>query len=101
MIYLDNAATSCPKPPEVVAAVAQALQDVCANPSRGAYELSLEASRSLLRTRRAAARLFGIRDEARVIFTLNATHALNMALKGLLGFGRRPAVTGPCPRATS
>ena len=85
MIYLDNAATSCPKPPEVVAAVAQALQDVCANPSRGAYELSLEASRSLLRTRRAAARLFGIRDEARVIFTLNATHALNMALKGLLG----------------
>ena len=85
MIYLDNAATSCPKPPEVVAAVAQALQDVCANPSRGAYELSLEASRSLLRTRRSAARLFGIRDEARVIFTLNATHALNMALKGLLG----------------
>ena len=84
MIYLDNAATSCPKPPEVVAAVAQALQDVCANPSRGAYELSLEASRSLLRTRRAAARLFGIRDEARVIFTLNATHALNIALKGLL-----------------
>ncbi len=84
MIYLDNAATSCPKPPEVVAAVAQALQDVCANPSRGAYELSVEASRALLRTRRAVAHLFGIRDEARVIFTLNATHALNIALKGLL-----------------
>ena len=38
MIYLDNAATSCPKPPEVVEAVAQALTDVCANPSRGAYD---------------------------------------------------------------
>jgi len=84
MIYLDNAATSCPKPPEVVAAVSQALSDVCANPSRGAYELSLEASRSLLRTRRALAQLFNIRDESRVVFTLNATHALNIAIKGLL-----------------
>jgi selenocysteine lyase/cysteine desulfurase len=84
MIYLDNAATSCPKPPEVVEAVAQALTDVCANPSRGAYELSLQASRNLLRTRQAVAALFNIKDESRVIFTLNATHALNIALKGLL-----------------
>ena len=58
MIYLDNAATSCPKPHEVVEAITQALSDVCANPSRGAYELSLQASRSLLRTRRAVADLF-------------------------------------------
>jgi len=94
MIYLDNAATSCPKPPEVIAAVTQALEEVCANPSRGAYELSLRASRSLLDTRRAAARLFGIADDSRVIFTLNATHALNMALKGLLS--RR----GPGDRAS-
>ena len=85
MIYLDNAATSCPKPREVVQAVEQALSDVCANPSRGAYELSLEASRVLLRSRRAVAALFGIGDESRVVFTLNATHALNLALKGLLG----------------
>jgi selenocysteine lyase/cysteine desulfurase len=84
MIYLDNAATSCPKPQEVVAAVSQALSDVCANPSRGAYELSLVASRSLLHTRMAVARLFNIADPARVVFTLNATHALNIALKGLL-----------------
>jgi len=84
MIYLDNAATSCPKPQEVVAAVSQALSDVCANPSRGAYELSLLASRNLLQTRRAVARLFNIRDESRVVFTLNATYALNIALKGLL-----------------
>lgn len=85
MIYLDNAATSCPKPPEVVAAVSQALQDVCANPSRAAYELSLRASRSLLHTRRAVARLFNIADASRVVFTLNATHALNLALKGIVG----------------
>jgi cysteine desulfurase family protein len=87
MIYLDNAATSCPKPQEVVAAVSQALSDVCANPSRGAYEMSLVASRNLLQTRRAVAQLFNIRDDSRVVFTLNATYALNIALKGLL----RPA----------
>lgn len=84
MIYLDNAATSCPKPPEVVAAISRALSDVCANSGRGAYELSLGASRSLLRTRRAVADLLNITDCSRVIFTLNATRALNMALKGLL-----------------
>jgi cysteine desulfurase family protein len=93
MIYLDNAATSCPKPHEVVEAVTQALSDVCANPSRGAYELSLQASRSLLRTRRAVADLFNIGDESRVIFTLNATHALNIAIKGLLTARRRAART--------
>lgn len=87
MIYLDNAATSCPKPPEVVAAVARTLTEVCANPGRGAYDDALEAGRILLRTRRAVAQLFNIRDESRVVFTLNATHALNLALKGLLTDG--------------
>lgn len=87
MIYLDNAATSCPKPAEVVEAVARTLTDVCANPGRGAYDDALEAGRILVRTRRAVARLFNIQDEARVVFTLNATHALNLALKGLLTGG--------------
>ena len=84
MIYLDNAATSCPKPPEVVEAVRRTLVEVCANPGRGAYDDALEAGRIVLRTRRSVARLCNIRDEARVVFTLNATHALNLALKGLL-----------------
>lgn len=87
MIYLDNAATSCPKPAEVVSAVGHTLTAVCANPGRGAYDDALEAGRILLRTRRAVAQLFNIRDESRVVFTLNATHALNLALKGLLADG--------------
>lgn len=87
MIYLDNAATSCPKPEEVVSAVSRTLTDVCANPGRGAYDDALEAGRILLRTRRVVARLFNIRDESRVVFTLNATHALNLAFKGLLADG--------------
>lgn len=93
MIYLDNAATSCPKPAEVIDAVERTLRDVCANPGRGAYDIALEAARILLRTRRALARLFGIKDEARVVFTLNATMALNMALKGLLGEGGHVVVS--------
>ncbi|MHB9148933.1 MAG: aminotransferase class V-fold PLP-dependent enzyme [Thermoleophilia bacterium] len=87
MIYLDNAATSCPKPAQVVDAVRRTLTEVCANPGRGAYDDALEAGRILLRTRRSIARLCNIPDEARVIFTLNATHALNLALKGVLGAG--------------
>jgi cysteine desulfurase family protein len=84
LIYLDNAATSCPKPPQVVRAVTHTLETVCANPGRGAYDTALEAGRILLHTRRAIARLCGIRDESRVIFCLNATQAINVALKGLL-----------------
>ena len=84
MIYLDNSATSCPKPAEVVEAVRHALVEVCASPGRGAYDTALEAGRIMLRARRAVARLFGIGEEARVIFTLNATEALNLALKGML-----------------
>jgi cysteine desulfurase family protein len=87
VIYLDNAATSCPKPPEVVAAVERTLREVCANPGRGAYEDALEAGRVLLRARRAVSRLCGIRDESRVVFALNCTQAINMALKGLLQVG--------------
>lgn len=89
VIYLDNAATSCPKPPEVVSAVSRTLTEVCANPGRGAYDDALEAGRVLLRTRRGLAHLFNIKDDSRVVFTLNATHALNLALKGLLTDGGR------------
>jgi len=87
LIYLDNAATSCPKPPEVIEAVERTLREVCANPGRGAYDEALEAGRILLRARRGVCRLCNISDDSRVVFTLNATHALNLALKGLLREG--------------
>jgi cysteine desulfurase/selenocysteine lyase len=87
VIYLDNSATSCPKPPAVVEAVTHALVEVCASPGRGAYDTALEAGRIMLRARRVVATLFGIKEESRVIFTLNATLALNLALKGILAEG--------------
>ena len=59
MIYLDSAATSCPKPPEVVEAVRRTLVEVCANPGRGAYDDALEAGRVRLRRSAAAPNLIG------------------------------------------
>ena len=93
MIYLDNAATSCPKPSTVIAAVTRALAEVCASPGRGAYEPALEAGRILLKARRQLARLLSARDPSRVVFTLNATHGLNLALKGLLAEGDHVVVS--------
>lgn len=84
MIYLDNAATSYPKPPQVIEAVNRCLNEQGANPGRGAYPMALAASRVVFETREAIARLIGAPDSADVVFTLNATDGLNLALKGLL-----------------
>ncbi len=83
-MYLDNAATSFPKPDAVHDAVLHAMRTVGASPGRGAYRQSLEAGRILFQAREAAAALFSISDSARVIFTHNATGALNLALHGTL-----------------
>lgn len=83
-IYLDNAASSCPKPPGVPVAVDRSLREYCANPGRGAHAKAVEAARVIHATRGKAARLLGVADSANVIFTQNATDALNMALRGLL-----------------
>ena len=83
-IYLDNAATSYPKPPRVISAVEDCMKYRGGNPGRGAHRLSLEAAGEIYTCREVAARTFGAEPE-RVIFTLNTTHALNLAIKGLLG----------------
>lgn len=83
-VYLDNAATSYPKPESVYKAVIHAMRDVGASPGRGGYRLSLEAGRILFQARESAARFFSISDSSRIIFTQNATGALNLALHGTL-----------------
>lgn len=83
-IYLDNAATSFPKPAQVYEAVLDAMRRVGASAGRGTYRLALEADRLVFEARLALARLFNIADPARLVFTANATEALNLALKGLL-----------------
>lgn len=83
-IYLDNAATSFPKPEAVYRAVEHALRGIGAGPGRGSHRRGLMASRLVFEAREAIAGLFGAGDSARVIFTHSATEALNLAVNGLL-----------------
>jgi len=93
-IYLDNAATTWPKPEEVYRAVDTAMREHGANPGRGSYRMSVDAQRIVDETRQEMCRLFNAPDPARVIFTLNCTDALCIALKGLIKAGDR-VITGP------
>ncbi len=86
MIYLDNAATSLHKPPQVIEAVVEAMQSL-GNAARGAHENSLQASRVIYGARCKLAELFGFSHPERVIFTANATESLNLALNGLFSPG--------------
>ena len=89
MIYLDNAATSFPKPEEVGPAMLHFLENVGANPGRSGHRLSIEAGRILYETRESVAELFNVKDPLRIVFGINATEAINLALKGLLRPGNR------------
>jgi len=91
--YLDNAATSWPKPPPVGQAMMRFLDEVGANPGRSGHRLSIEAARVVYRAREAVAGLLGVADPMRIIFCANATHALNLALRGLLGPGQHVVTT--------
>ena len=82
MIYLDNAATSHPKAPGVAAAVARCIEDGTCSPGRGSHPLALVASRLLFETREACAKLLGVTGAERLIFTRNATEALNLVIQG-------------------
>jgi cysteine desulfurase family protein len=84
MIYLDNAATTWPKPPEVVHAMMECLESSSANPGRGSHQLSLKASRIVSETRKKLAKLFGVTNPSDIVFTQNATESLNLAIKGFL-----------------
>lgn len=82
MIYLDHAATSCPKPKEVIDAVAHAMLSM-GNSGRGAHEASLDASRMIYDTRRLLAELFHGEDPSQAAFTANSTESLNIAIQGV------------------
>ena len=86
-IYLDNAATSFPKPETVYQAVDHAMREVGVSPGRGGYSRSLDASRLLFQARESIAGLFAVPDSSRIIFTHNATEAITMAIRGTLNRG--------------
>jgi cysteine desulfurase family protein len=94
MIYLDNAASTWPKPVGVADAVKRAIEEYGANPGRGNHRLATQAEQSIAQTRGRLSQLFRIRDPSHLLFCLNATHALNIALKGMLRNGDHLIMTG-------
>ena len=86
LIYLDNAATTLHKPPQVAEAVKQAIL-TAGNAARGAHGASMQASRTVFETRRKLARLLGCLQADHVVFTANSTMALNIAITGILSPG--------------
>ncbi len=92
MIYLDNGATSFPKPPQVTRAVQWALSH-CANPGRGGHRPAMEAARVLFACREQAAELFDCQPE-QVVFTGSCTQGLNMAIETLVKPGDKVVISG-------
>ena len=82
MIYLDNAATTFPKPPQVIAAIKNALVEYGGNPGRAGHALSLKTAEAVFCARQKCADFFNAEVD-NTIFTLNCTHALNIAIKGV------------------
>ena len=84
MIYLDNGATSYPKPPEVSETIMDVTVNYCANPGRAGHFMAARTAQEIFKTRLSVARLFNIENPGRIVFTKNCTDSINMALKGVL-----------------
>lgn len=93
MAYLDSAATTLQKPPSVSRAVVSAMGRM-ASPGRGGHRPAMLAAETAFQCRQAAAELFHLDDPENVVFTLNATHALNLAIKSVVKPGDRVVVSG-------
>ena len=87
MIYLDNGATSFPKPRGMVAAMEECILKYCGNPGRSGHFMSMKTGEKVYHARRAVAELFNISAAERLVFTKNTTEALNMGLHGFLENG--------------
>lgn len=83
MIYFDNAATTFPKPAAVVREMTKCMREYCGNPGRSSHKLALAASEAIYDVRYGVADFFGISKPENVIFTQNATQALNLAISGI------------------
>lgn len=92
-VYLDNAATSFPKPPRVYERLREYLERYGGCPGRGSYRMAKEAEAVVEETRALLAELFGVKEPRCIVFTLNATDALNMAIKGAIAPGDHVVTT--------
>ena len=83
-VYLDTAATSRQKPQEVYVAMDRFMREIGASPGRSVHSPGIAAGRIVADARNKLAKLFGVTDASRIVFTLNCTEALNLAVKGIL-----------------
>lgn len=93
MIYLDNAATSYPKPDNVYVEMARCMKEYCANPGRGGHYMSIASINAVSKARENVSRFFNISDPMQLCFTKNATEALNIAIRGSLKAGDHVVTT--------
>ena len=93
MIYLDSAATTMIKPATVESAVVRAMRTM-ASPGRGAHMPAMRAAETVFECRQAASELFSVDEPDKIVFTMNATHALNIAINSLAQKGTRVLVSG-------
>ncbi|MCR1899257.1 aminotransferase class V-fold PLP-dependent enzyme [Irregularibacter muris] len=91
-IYFDNAATTFPKPERVYEEMERVMRS-CANPGRAGHKMALESGRMIYKTRELLAKLFKIQNPMQIIFTYNATDALNLGIKGFLKKGHHVITT--------
>lgn len=93
MIYLDNSATSFPKPAGMAAEMGDCMERYCGNPGRSGHDMSMMTGERVYQARKETARLFHIRDASRLVFTKNTTESLNLALLGMLREGDHVVTT--------
>ena len=93
MIYLDNAATSFPKPPQALLAIRNAMERYGANPGRAGHSLAIRAARDVYQAREELAFLFRWKEPLDFVFGFNCTDMLNLAIKGSLSEGDHVATT--------
>jgi len=93
-VYLDNAATTWPKPEPVCLEMIRCIKEYGANPGRSGHRMAMRAGEKVHECRENLARLFCIEDPLRIVFTSNATEAINLAVKGLLAPGDHAIISG-------
>ncbi len=87
MIYLDNSATTFPKPESVIEAISGFMRNTCANPGRSGHKMAQETNREILMARMELSELLGVQNPMQTVFTKNASEAPNMAINGYLSQG--------------
>mgnify|MGYP000880604238 CR=1 FL=1 len=87
MVYLDNAATSFPKPYIVYDEINRCMRNYCANPGRSGHKMSLASAMAVQKTRETISMLFNINNPMQILFTKNATEALNIVIQGVINEG--------------